>query len=403
MEVCREQDEKNPYEYPLPMIQVSVEEIAQQMRLGSVFSGAFRVSNKGGGILQGKIWSKTEHLEFNPTSWCGNDQVIMYRMNTEGLKVGDLLHSVFIVSTTGGEVQIPIELSIIPTALYTEDGVPIETLHAFSKYTSSFFVHGKELFQSPLFFIWLQEIEKGKWIPIYEHLMMDPNKERALENFLVLTGAKQKNQISLLQQHTYVDIEVGNIKPIEFTIPLQKQGWGYIEGKIETDLSWIGLPQKEFSAKQFEKTGAWDMPFSVLPQHLSHKQQLGHIMITVEDQELYHEVKVKKLAVLDIKLSKKSFHTEDKGKVMIHNYTGKDLLVEMVAQDRWIQFDAKKYFIGKYAEIPFQIQFGNWNKFKRNIAMGKIPLQYSTITIQTKIHTQVVRQIIDIKVGSLLS
>jgi len=74
--------------------------------------------------------------------------------------------------------------------------------------------------------------------------------------------------------------------------------------------------------------------------------------------------------------------------LIVDNYTGEDLMLEVNPKDPWILFEAKKYLIAKHAEIPFRIHMTRWHK----IGMGKVPYYDSLIEIQANSKRRIFRQ-----------
>lgn len=389
------------YEVPLPQIRSDIGKIRVSVGATGTYSGAFHIQNTGGSTLRGRVWSKTEHVVFQPMEWEGNMQVMRYRINGEGLQVGSRIESTAIISSNGGEISIPIEITVTPPALYIDDEKALHSLKDFAAYANSDFQQAKEVFLSPSFLQWLRQNGEEKWMPIYEHLLVDANKERVLENFLVLTGWKQRPKLTLEDGVIQTPVLPNEKKVLKKSVKIKKAGAGFTEGKVSANAPWIKVSVEEFQTRDFVEDDLL-IPFEIVTKALPGRHNIGALEITSDDQTLGAEIVVTRLPWLEIKLSRPSFRLEDKGHVIVENHTGEDLMLEIQPEEKWIQFQAKKYFISRHAEIPFEVLLNTWNRWMSQPSFKKQPFYQTKIQIKTQYKKEVIRKTINVQIGSLL-
>lgn len=93
-------------------------------------------------------------------------------------------------------------------------------------------------------------LEKCKeYKEIYHQLLLGRNKEQILEEFLITIGSKEPVCLSAMKNKYF--ISRGHLdEPLEISV--KKEGWGYIEGKISTDNSFLSLEKDSFEEADFE-------------------------------------------------------------------------------------------------------------------------------------------------------
>lgn len=384
------------FEYPLPVLDIDTEKIVIETT-GSC-EGSFKIKNAGGGLLSGSIMSNSRAITFYPDSINKNDINVTYQVNPDVYKVGDVIHTGVVIMSNGGEKIIPIIIKITPPAIITKEDVKISTLKDFMAYSRRFPLPARQLFMSKDFMMWLISIEY-EFMEAFEQLTKDPVKERAVDNFLILSGLKKKTKIMLLEDK----IEV-SLKPLQKgiyygAIPIKKSGYGYVEEEVYTKngAPWLKLSTDKVISADFGGEETAEIRFSI--DTVLIKTKYAAETVCVGGDGCRACITVKRLPFLQVKLSKESFAQEDKGWIKITNHAGCDLMLDILLQDTFIKLEGKKYFVGEYAEIPFEVKLSAFQAAQMSIR--KQPYLNTIISIRGNLDGTPIRKNVSLSVGEL--
>jgi len=359
-----------------PVLSVSVNELKLEIAAFSVYTGAFKINNEGKGKLKGRIISKNGYVTFNPEEFEANEQVIIYRIDTKELLKDNHYTDYWLIESNGGEKEILADISISYPLLIIDDKNTIADLKEFASYAKNNWSNAKEIFFSPLFLSWIYHNNDTMVINIYKQVSELTDKDWALEYFFRLTALKQIPALWIKEDERNIELMPANKLPLLKTLVLHKRGWGLLEGEIKTDVNWIRVKKNHFNLADFENNRLI-IDYEILPDKIKNRVSFGKIIIQYEDKEIIYHIKLLRKDELMFSFSKKSYKQEDVGVLIVNNYTGEDLLLEIIPKDPWIIFEAKKYIIGKYAEIPFRVHMTRWHK----MGLGKLPYYDTFIEI----------------------
>ena len=148
--------------------------------------GSFTVKNTGGGTLSGNIISRCNALHFSPMRWEGNNQVISYSMAQD---VSAATESVAYICTTGGEKVLPITINSTAMSIPTEEGAVLASIQEFYNFAQAYPLSARRIFTSSEFYMLL--LSTGyEYMEVYEALHKDVNRERAMDNFFIVSSLK---------------------------------------------------------------------------------------------------------------------------------------------------------------------------------------------------------------------
>ena len=342
------------FEYPQPVLSIDADMI--DIETSSRYEGGFAMKNVGGGVLSGRITSNTRCLKFTPEEFEGNHVKIHYSFNPGIYKTGDTLRTDALIISNGGERLIPVRIKITPPAIITEDGVSITSLDVFVDYAKKEPQKAQVLLISPAFKRFLSDIDYPL-IMAYEQLITDTVGARALEQFLILSGLKEKTDVVVMQDRFELFAKPGDTGLIYGAIPISRNEWGYLDVPVQVEnLSpWLSVAS-HVTHTDFNNTDLAEIPFAVDPQELSERYHNSDVIYIGAATPTQVNVTVKKLPVLDVRADKESYGLTDTGSLIIRNNTGEGIMVEVTSYESFIKFDARKYHVEDYLEIPFQIR-----------------------------------------------
>jgi len=374
------------FEYPLPILDLDIDELFIETK--DNFNGRFTIKNTGGDMLSGHILSRHPAITFEPSTWEGNLVDINYHFSLTdagGFRPGDTLESSAYICSNGGEVHLPIMVKLIKMAISTREGNVIANVQDFYEYAQRYPSQARRLFTDSEFYMLLLAIGY-EYMEIYESLHKDSNRDRAMDNFFILSGLKGKTTLKL-QQHQLEFIQ----KPHETSMIygqflVQKSDNGYFESPISmrTSVPWLMLPISRLISSDFNDANTAMVQFSIDPLQVSGRYARELIYVGSELEPDYSnaiEVIFKRDIPLTIQLNRESFRYEDKGVIEIINNTGLELRLSLFCQDSYVRFAAREYIVGAYYEIPFNIKLSAF--MNASLLFRKQPYMRSAIEVRS--------------------
>ena len=378
------------FEYPLPHLKVNTDKLA--VEVSGPYQGTLQISNEGGSTLEGALLSNSPFLWFPSQYFSGNKLTLEYEIQLDVYKPGDILYSSIVVMSNGGEKVIPVVVKIIPPAIVTKEEFVIADLKDFMAYAKRYANQARQLFTTQEFMMWLLSINY-EYMDIYDDLARDPNKERALENFFILS--KLKNKVTLFTDMNRMECIVNphSTDPVEMKLEVKKMGWGYVEEEIKTQgAPWLSAPEVLKTA-DFDSNDTAQIPCVFYPERCLKVNTQGKITIG----SLSVKVRMHKKQEIELALSKEFCAFQDTAELLVTNNTGTDASVEITPKDSYVRFEGKRYFVGEYLSIPFSVKVPTIQTVQMSIK--KQPVLTTEISIAVSCAGQIVRKTLPITIG----
>ena len=376
------------YEYPLPNLALDIDNISIDSNANR--EGSFTIKNTGGGLLSGHIISRNRALSFSPDHWEGNSQIITYtyspEMDTGRAETGyssimmdtgkavsgqnvynaDAAGSVVspltpqnthaYICSNGGEIPLPITINFTPMTIPTDEGLIIATISDFYNYAQDYPAAARRLFTSSEFYMLL--LSTGyEYMDIYESLHKDVNRERAMDNFFILSGLKTKTLLTLDKKQ--IDIVTRPSDKISERFHVQKSGSGYADAPITAlrDSPWLTLSTDRLTSSDFDKNNRATVGISIDPLLLASPFAKEYILVGPEPTgDNILEVTCRRATPFILRLNRAGYRYEDRGSIEIENNTGSNMTIEVYCRDRHVRFFAAVHPVGARHSIPFEIR-----------------------------------------------
>ena len=231
---------------------------------------------------------------------------------------------------------------------------------------------------------------------ILETFIKDTNKERALDNFLILLNFKKKASITTKNKKIEHRIKSYDNSIIEGNVVLSKNGSGYIERNIKTQNSdeWIKCDIQKVSSRDFDKNNEYNLKYFIDCSLIKNKYSAAYISIG-EDEHIL--IEVLRENNIKISLSKETFDFNDEGIIFIENDSGNELMIEVDTDDNFIKFEGKRYLLSKRARINFKIKFTALQLTQFSIS--KRPFVESKIYLKTIVGDSIIKNSKKIIIG----
>ncbi|MDF2513634.1 MAG: hypothetical protein K0S04_3500, partial [Herbinix sp.] len=271
---------KGIFEYELPFICLSEEEIRITVEAGKTYESSFTISNSKLRPMSGVIYTSNRCMLIENDSFEGTENAIIYRFNAAFLKAGEEFHGEISVISDCGEKILPFHIQIEVPHFMTSLG-KIKDLFQFTNLARMDWSEAKKVFRSADFErILLSNEERYKFL--YRNLIKSISTSQALEEFLI--AIHKKAMIQLKIDKTQVEYQVPE-EGISDKLILTKDHWGYAEIRVSTDAPFIQLEQKFLWADYFIGN-AHQISYAIDPKHLKPGNNFGHIWIRTAYQTL---------------------------------------------------------------------------------------------------------------------
>jgi len=382
------------FEHPLPAVSISVD--ALNIETKDNYNSSFVIRNTGGGNLNGKVLSRCPGLTFDPSEWEGNRQTITYTFSASdaGLATGESIQGHVIVSSNGGEIEIPVTARLAKMSIATTEGLTIANLQDFFEYSKTNPAQARWLFVDSEFYMLLLGIGY-EYMEVYESLHKDFNRERAMDNFFILSGLKGKTSLSVSSACLEFTQKPGDSEVIHGSIKVQKSDAGYVESPITVrgNSPWLTCYASRLIQSDFDENLTATVGFSIDPSKIAASYAREAVEIGTETTEIVY----RKISPVIARINRTSLRYDDKGVLEIINNTGMDIKVEIFCRDSYVRFSARSYIVGEYAEIPFTIRLSAF--LSAQLFFRKTPYMKTILETRATIDGHMHKEIIPLTVG----
>jgi hypothetical protein len=365
------------FEQPLPVLDISAE--ALQIETKDSATGELLVKNLGGGTLKGYICSRHRAFTIEPNWWEGNAQALAYTFNPAHAEIspGNTFKTQVYICSNGGEAAIPVTVKLTKMAITTHEGLTIANINDFYEYSLAHPLAARQIFTDSEFYMLLLAVGYP-YMEVYESLHKDANRERAMDNFFILSGLKQKTRLNLLNKSFLFDRNHNDTSKIYSQIVVEKSDRGFFESPIvsENASRWLTLSANRLISSDFDAQNRARVNFIIDPAHIPDRYARERILIENNAAELVF----RRLPPLTARLNRDAYRYDEKGIIEIFNHTGNDLAVELFCPDNYVRFAARTYSAGAYYEIPFTVKLSAFMNAGR--LFRKTPLMRTTIEIK---------------------
>lgn len=385
------------YEQPLPALDVDTETIVIETKDNT--TGQFKLKNTGGGLLAGRVISRCPGLSFTPDIFEGNKQVIAYSFNPSeaGLGIGKTLNSTVYVSTNGGEKKIDVTIKITKMSIETKDGYTIANLLDFYEYALRNPTGARRIFTDSEFYMLLLAVGY-EYMEVYESLHKDANRERAMDNFFILSGLKGKTTISITDKSLEFIQKPDEKEIIKGLLTITRSDEGYVDMPINiiNDSNWLSTPSSKLSTSDFSDINdmiTTTIEFNINPRNIQGPYARAQIAIGTETCEIIY----RRTAPLALRLNRGSYRYEDKGLIEVTNNTKTTMQIEVFCPEKYIHFSARAYPVENYGEIPFEVKLSTF--MSAQLFFRKLPYMETEIEIKATVPGAAYKKRLPIIVG----
>lgn len=271
---------KGDFEYELPFICLSEEEIRITLEAEKKSNGSFVISNTDSREMKGVIYSSNRLVRLMNPTFQGTEATVSYEIDTVFLNEGDRIEGEFCIVCEFGERLLPFSILVEDPFCMTSLG-KMKDLFQFANLARVDWSEAKKVFRSEDFErIFLSNDVRYRFI--YRNLIKSISTSQALEEFLI--AIHKKAAIRLEIDKKQVDYQVQTERIVDKLI-LTKNNWGYAEIRVSTDAPFLQLEQKFLWADRFIGN-SHQISYSIDPSHLKHGNNYGHLYIKTAYQTI---------------------------------------------------------------------------------------------------------------------
>lgn len=244
MYITLEKISKGEFDTELPVLVISPERIECNLHPGENFQGSFKL--RGDKELRGYLTISSPRMTCSVTSFRGTENVIYYKFDGRGMGIGEVVKGKIDIISNAGEYSLPFVATIDKCHVSSSLG-SIRNLFHFANLAQNSWNEAVRLFESENFVEIFSSHDK-QYIPLYEGLLGNVDKNYALEEFLIAIRKKDEVVFWLDQD----DIDFSEVEEdIRESIPLNKKHWGYFEVEVESDAEFLELSKKYLHQEEF--------------------------------------------------------------------------------------------------------------------------------------------------------
>ncbi|MDD3278276.1 MAG: DUF5717 family protein [Lachnospiraceae bacterium] len=272
------------FAYEVPAFIASESQIVLKIPEGRNQKGEFSVGAEDGSRVKGVVTSDNHRIVLAKDRFHGSTSKIVYGIDTQGLKNGDVIRGKIVLSSGIGELQIPVTAEIAKLQVQSSMGA-VRTLDDFTKLAIKDQREAFHLFTSEHF----SGILNGKncvYTALYKGMSHNPVTYQHMEEFLI--AAKKKDAITLSldkQQKRAYQVE----HSLKDTLYVYKSTWGYVRMEIETVGDFLEVDKKVVTSDDFIGS-VYGLEFVVHKEMLGQGRHYGKIIIRNVHQTLEFEI-----------------------------------------------------------------------------------------------------------------
>lgn len=278
-----EQFARGEFEYELPLLSLSVENIEIRVEAGKSFEGSFTIGNSDNRLMKGILYSSSRLLTFDCTAFKGKENIVIYRYDASYLNPSDVEGGKITILSDCGESLLAFKVNVEAPAIHTSIG-RIKNLFEFANLARMDWTEAKKVFRSEEFERIILKKEE-KYHIIYRNLLKSISTSQALEEFLIAVNKKAGINLEIDKTQLKYDIQ----EDIMDKLVLTKNHWGYAEIRVSTDAPFILLEQKFLWSDRFIGNN-YNISFVISAKDLRPGNNYGRIWIKTVHQTIVVEL-----------------------------------------------------------------------------------------------------------------
>lgn len=356
---------KGIFEYELPGLLQSAEEIVFETEADKTYEGEFTIANEAARVMKGLIYCDCASITIKNPVFEAKEHTIYYDFCAVGRKPQETVKTSLTIVSDLGEFKVPVTATIL--APYMESSIGnIRDLFHFANLAATSWNEAVQLFSKPEFEqIILKKDEKNRLL--YRGFMESPSINQALEEFLISVRKKMKVVLSVKEDvKSYQKVH----QELVDEVVLRRSSWGYTKVEVSSDAAFIVPETKQIITEQFLRD-AYPVKYRILPKLLKPGRQEGNLILRTKYQQLKVHLIVENEPEEDPKLKKGHLEKEMVLRCMHHFL---DFRMGRLAREEYerrmehpvrILSDNRNNRLGGYLKIHLELVAGRFQSAAR--------------------------------------
>ncbi len=262
-----------------PLLQFSLDKIELLIAEEQSVTGEFHIQSGNKVKMRGLIYSSNPRMECLTKEFEGEEAVVRYKFHSTGLQEGDIQKGDFFIICNDNEYNLSFVVTISNSKLESAEG-SIQNLKEFQHLAETHWEEALPIFSSQNFESLFSEKQKKEKI-LYRSLTQTAFPAHNMEEFLVGTGAKEKNRFTVEQtQVSYLDLTESRKEELV----IKKQGYGELTLRIDTQGSGLSVPKTILTEEDFVGN-EYHLEYYVVFEKLHAGRNFGKIQISTAFQQ----------------------------------------------------------------------------------------------------------------------
>ncbi len=257
-----EQYAKGDFYVEYPQIVISKSYLQLKIEAGSVYTDSILVVSENNVQMKMMVYDDAYLLCLKEHSIVGRKGEIQFTFDGRNKKRGTVYSGAIHVIGNGMEMEIPYNIEIVAPFIDV-NGVALEELMKFSALAEEDWNKALQIFCSEEF---AETILHGneEYLQVYRSVKDSPDKNMALEEFLVYTH--KKRALSIQVEHDRFQFNFPKMIE-EHELILKKNTWGYSNVKVYTNSKFITVNENQICSMDFEGD-AYHLHYTLDPEFL---------------------------------------------------------------------------------------------------------------------------------------
>lgn len=286
MYISLEKYSREQFEYELPELTLSTARVECSMYQGENYKGTFEIN--GSREIQGFLTVSSPRMRCMSNSFSGTHNVIEFEFNSLGMSEGEVIKGRFEIICNAGEYSLPFVATVEKCHIDSSMG-SIKNLFHFANLAQNSWGEALKIFESNQFPKIFSKHDK-QFLPLYEGLLENSDKNYAMEEFLIAIRKKAPVFFEVgKQQETLYEIS-GDVRE---TIPLTKKNQGYFEVVVESDVPFL-IPYKNYLHEEDFVGSLCPFQYYIKYDMLHEGKNMGRLIFSTPRQRLEFTVVVSK-------------------------------------------------------------------------------------------------------------
>lgn len=271
------------FEYKVPGLVLSCEEIIQETVPGENCPGEFLIGSEDNRRIKGMVMSSHRRILLGKEKFSGNGVTIPYVVDVKGLDAGDRIEAQITINSNLGEYQLPVKIQVTEEKIRTSRGM-VRTLDEFVRLATEDFREAFRLYTSENFSQILFG-QDSRLENLYSGMSQNPVTYQHMEEFLIGAGKKKPVHIHLDRDRKDMPRVESTLKD---TLEIIRDSWGYIRIDVETQGDFLEVEKKVLTSEDFIGS-VCNLEFLVKKNCLGKGRKYGKILLkTVYETMVFH-------------------------------------------------------------------------------------------------------------------